>query len=62
MDTLYLILYILAAVCFVAAAFVTNAVTTATNPRPVYTRVNLVALGLLFWVLVPLIVTIDRLG
>lgn len=56
MDVLYLILYILAAVCFVAAAFVTHAVTT--NPQPVYTRVNLVSLGLLFWVLVPLIETI----
>jgi hypothetical protein len=54
MTTLYLILYILAAVCFVAAAFlaVRPASTTTGRPMP-----NLIALGLFFWVLVPLIVT-----
>lgn len=41
---LYLVLYVVAAVCFVLAAFV----------RPA-TKVNLVAAGLLAWVLVPAI-------
>jgi hypothetical protein len=45
-TTLYFILYLLAAVCFLAAA-----ASVALN------RVNILALGLLFWVLVPLIVT-----
>lgn len=49
MNELYLILLILAAVSFGAAAF--NLVATA--------RVNLVALGLLFMALVPLIQNID---
>lgn len=53
MNTLYLILYILAAVCFLAAAFLAvRPTTTAARPMP-----NLIALGLLFWVLVPLIST-----
>lgn len=43
MDVLYLVLYIVAAVCFAAAA------------ANVGSRVNLVAAGLLAWVLVPLI-------
>lgn len=47
MHTVYLILLLAAAVCFALAAF--NA---ATN------RVNLLALGLLLWVCVPLIATI----
>lgn len=51
MLTITLILLILAAVCFAIAAF--NAVTTS--------RVHFVGLGLLFWVLVPLISTIDRM-
>lgn len=46
MTALYLFLYIIAAVCFLLAAF--NA--------PV--KVNLVALGLLAWVLVPLIAAV----
>jgi hypothetical protein len=58
MRTLYLILYIIAAVLFVVAAFV------AWSPPANATagRVNLLALGLLAWVLVPLIQTADRLG
>ena len=52
MKVLYLILLILAAVCFVAAAVFRP---VATDPPRVYARVNLVALGLFFWVLVPLI-------
>lgn len=45
MDVLFLILLVLAFVCFGAAAF------------GVASRVNLMSLGLLFWVLVPLIQT-----
>jgi hypothetical protein len=48
MHTLYVILYLIAAVCFAAAAL----------GAPVR-RVNLVAAGLLAWVLVPLIATIN---
>lgn len=44
MSTLFLILYLLAAVFFALAAF-----------GVVVSRINLVALGLLCWVLVPLI-------
>jgi hypothetical protein len=51
MNVLYLILYIIAAVCFVLAAF-----TVAAHPR-----INLIALGLLSWVLVPLIMTAKAL-
>jgi predicted S18 family serine protease len=50
MLVISLILLILAAGCFAAAAF------NVASPR-----VNLIALGLLFWVVVPLIATIDRL-
>lgn len=60
MTTLYFILYLLSAVCFIAAAFAHYGITTATDGQARLTgvaRVNLVALGLLFWVLVPLIVT-----
>jgi hypothetical protein len=44
-HTLYLLLYIAAAACFLLATFEASV-----------QRVNLVALGLLLWVLVPLIV------
>ena len=51
MNTLYLILYILAAVFFLIAAWFS--VRPASNrPAP-----NLIALGLFCWVLVPLIQT-----
>ena len=59
MDTLYLVLYVLAAVCFLVAAFAVSTATTATNTF--VTRINLVALGLLFWVGVPLIMHIDSM-
>jgi hypothetical protein len=59
MDTLYVILYLLAAVCFAVAAFFVSSASAATNNF--VTRVNLVALGLLFWVLVPLIQQIDSM-
>lgn len=51
MDVLFLILFVLAAACFAAAAFGKSA-----------GRVNLVALGLLFWVLVPLIGSVQHLA
>jgi hypothetical protein len=60
MDTLYLILYIAAAICFLVAAFAVTATAAATTR--VTARVNLVALGLLFWVLVPLINHIDTMN
>jgi hypothetical protein len=44
METLYLVLYIVAAVLFALSAFFTT-----------YTRLNLMAAGLLAWVLVPAI-------
>lgn len=46
MQVLYFILLLLALVCFVADGL-----------KVVVTRVNLSALGLAFWVLVPLIIT-----
>jgi hypothetical protein len=56
MKTLYLILYIIAAVLFAIAAL------TTWKPNPAATRINLLALGLLAWVLVPLIQQADRLN
>ena len=50
MNTLYLILYLLAAICFVAAA-----------SGRVVAKYNLVAAGLFLWVLVPLIQTIKAM-
>lgn len=50
MNVLYLILLLLAAACFAADA-----------SNKVAARVNLSSLGLLFWVLVPLLVTIRGL-
>lgn len=59
MRTLYLILLIISAISFLAATYVS--VPAGTTPRPAV-RVNLLALGLLAWVLVPLIQTIDSLS
>jgi hypothetical protein len=60
MRTLYLILYIIAAICFALAAFLhSRPVTTTGAPRVLP---HFVALGLLAWVLVPLIATIDVLA
>lgn len=56
MRTLYLILYIIAGVLFALAAVM------SWSPNPAAARINLIALGLLCWVLVPLIQTADRLG
>lgn len=52
MTVLYFILLLLAAICFLVAA-------ADRTPHP---RLNLVALGLFFWVLVPLIQTVRNLG
>lgn len=51
MSALSLVLYLLAAVCFAVAA-----------TGLVASRVNLVAAGLFFWVLVPLITAVQALG
>lgn len=59
MRTLYLILLIAAGVCF-ALAIVLPTPTVTRGARPL--SFNLIAAGLLFWVLVPLIQTADRLG
>lgn len=48
MDLLYIILYLLGFLCFAAGAFRETAIA----------RVNLIALGLAFWILVPLIVAV----
>lgn len=53
MTVLYLILLLLAAVCFAVAAFNRASVDSGTR------SVNLVALGLFLWVLVPLIETLQ---
>lgn len=55
MRTVYIILYVIAGLCFLAAAFGPNL--TVHNGQGPGRRlgVNLVALGLLAWVLVPLI-------
>jgi hypothetical protein len=50
MNTLYFILLLLGAVSFALAAY-----------GVVYRKVNLAALGLLFWIMVPLIQTLKRL-
>lgn len=55
MDVLYLLLLIGAAVCFALAAF------RAERGGVAVPRVNLVALGLLLWVLVPLLQTLQSL-
>lgn len=65
MRTLYLILYIIAAVAFIAAAVLAyRPVADRDGDGVVHTagRVNLVALGLFAWVLVPLIQTARTLG
>ena len=50
MLTIYLILYVLAALCFLAYALKLNS-----------GRVSLLGLGVFFWALVPLITTAMRL-
>jgi hypothetical protein len=48
MDVIYLLLFVVGAVCFGLAAF-----------GVVVSRVNLMALGLLMWILVPLLEAIQ---
>lgn len=60
MNTLYFILYLLAAVCFLAAALLHSRPVTTTGAPKVLP--HFVALGLLLWVLVPLIATGRTLG
>lgn len=55
MRTLYIVLYVIAGVCFLLAA---ADVTFTRHGRP-FAAVNWLALGLLAWVLVPLIAQID---
>lgn len=60
MKVLYLVLYILAAVCFAIAAF-SRASVDANGNRAGGRGVALVPLGLLLWVLVPLLQTLQTL-
>jgi hypothetical protein len=53
--TLYLILYLIAAILFAIAALMPT-------PNPPFSRFNLVAAGLFAWVLVDVIQQADRLG
>ena len=50
-KTVEIILYFIAFVCFLVAAFFMGG---TAEPGPFYRRVNLIALGLAAWVLVPL--------
>lgn len=52
MLALYLILYVLAAACFLTFA--------VANDRPTRFKVNLLGLGVFFWSLVPLIQTLQK--
>lgn len=60
MRTLYLILLIAAGACFALAIVLPTPVVARGEGRPL--SFNLIATGLLLWVLVPLIQTADRLG
>lgn len=60
MRTLHLILYIVAAVLFLIAAF--QPTMNPTNPPSAVSRVSFLALGLLAWVLVPLSALIDDIS
>jgi hypothetical protein len=60
MDTLYFILFLLAAICFALGAFLhSRPVNTTGTPKVLP---HFVAIGLLLWVLVPLIQSGKRLG
>lgn len=60
MNTLYFILYLLAAISFALAAFLHSRPVNATNTPRVLP--HFVAIGLLLWVLVPLIAVGRTLG
>jgi hypothetical protein len=53
-NTLQVLLYLGAFLCFLLAAFSVRAAWAS--------RVNLIALGLAFWVFVPLVTAVRRLG
>ncbi len=55
MKVIYLLLYIVAAVCFGLAAFAAGRSTVGSKVGGRGGNVNLVAAGLLAWVLVPLL-------
>lgn len=61
MRVIYLLLYILAAVCFAIAAFTGRATVDSNGARAGGRGLVLVPLGLFFWVLVPLIQTLETL-
>jgi hypothetical protein len=61
MNVLYLVLLLLAAICFAVAAFTGRSVLDSNGARTGGRGLALIPLGLLFWVLVPLIQTIDGL-
>jgi len=50
MNLLYVILYVLACVCFAVAVYESRP-----KSQPTHVRLDMVALGLLLWVLVPTI-------
>lgn len=58
MNVLDFILYLLGAICFIAAALGTGAIGNPPNGRPI----GLLPLGLFFWILVPLIDAAQGLG
>jgi len=63
MRTFHLILLVIAAVCFAIAFFAPGISTDATSqPNLVVRRWNLVAAGLLAWVIVPLSEIIDDMA
>lgn len=55
MEVIYLLLIAGAVLCFVVAAFSARVNSSVNDPRPVASRVNLVAFGLFLWALVDLI-------
>jgi hypothetical protein len=60
MDKLYFVLYILGLASFLFATFIGTNTSSAATPKSANSsiqRVNLIALGLVFWILVPLIQT-----
>lgn len=61
MKVLYVILLVVAAICFAAAAYISSRPVTTNGAGQVRPMPHLVALGLLAWVLVPLIQHIDAL-
>lgn len=59
MTLLFFLLLLAALICFVLAAFASN---RGDGLGRLHSRINLVALGLAFWVTVPLVQTIRSLS